>query len=53
MGKSHDGEERIVSPDEVRVASGQHRLFWPGDLEEISSPQPRWWRSLLGEGSAE
>jgi hypothetical protein len=22
-------------------------LFWPEDLEEISSSQP-WWRSLLG-----
>jgi hypothetical protein len=38
---------------DVRFPDGQHRLFWPGDLEEISSPQPSWWRSLLRDGSAE
>ncbi len=35
---------------EVLFPDGQRRLFWPGDLEEVSSPQ-RWWRSLLGEDS--
>jgi hypothetical protein len=38
---------------DVRFPNGEHRLFWPGDLEEISSPQPSWWRSLLSGGSAE
>jgi hypothetical protein len=38
---------------DVRFPDGQRRLFWPGDLEEISSPQPSWWRSLLRDGSAE
>jgi hypothetical protein len=40
------GGEEYVGVD-VRFSGGQHRLFWPEDLEEISSPQP-WWRSLLG-----
>jgi hypothetical protein len=29
------------------LADGQHGLFWPRDLEEISSPKS-WWRLLLG-----
>ena len=30
---------------EVRLSEGECRLFWPGDLEEISSPSlPLWWR---------
>jgi hypothetical protein len=30
---------------EVRLSDGECRLFWPGDLEEISSPSlPLWWR---------
>jgi hypothetical protein len=33
---------------EVLFPDGRRRLFWPADLEEISSPQ-RWWRSLRGE----
>jgi hypothetical protein len=40
------GGEEYVAVD-VRFPDGQYRLFWPEDLEEISSPQP-WWRSLLG-----
>jgi hypothetical protein len=32
---------------DVRFPDRQYRLFWPEDLEEMSSPQP-WWRSLLG-----
>jgi hypothetical protein len=43
------GGEEYVAVD-VRFAHGQHRLFWPSELEEISSAQPRWWRSLLGGG---
>jgi hypothetical protein len=35
---------------DVRLADGRHRLFWPSDLEEISSPPPSRWRSLLGGG---
>jgi len=46
----YGGEEYMAL--DVRFPDGQHRLFWPGDLEETSSPQP-WWRSLLGEGSVE
>ena len=31
---------------EVRLSDGECRLFWPGDLEEISSPSlPLWWRA--------
>jgi hypothetical protein len=25
---------------EVRLSDGEHRLFWPRDLEEISPPSP-------------
>jgi hypothetical protein len=46
----YGGEEYVVV--EVRFADGRCMLFWPGDLEEVGAPQP-WWRSLLGEGSAE
>ena len=40
------GGEGYIAVD-VRLADGQYRLFWPRDLEEISSPQARW-RYLLG-----
>ena len=40
------GGEGYMAVD-VRFSDGQRRLFWPEDLEEISSPRP-WWRSLLG-----
>jgi hypothetical protein len=40
------GGEEYVAVD-VRFPDRQYRLFWPEDLEEISSSQP-WWRSLLG-----
>ena len=33
---------------DVRFADGHRRLFWPEDLEAIFSPQPSWWRALLG-----
>jgi hypothetical protein len=43
------GGEDYMAVD-VRLDGGQHRLFWPSALEEISSPKP-WWRLLLGRGS--
>ena len=43
------GGEEYVAVD-VRFADRHYRLFWPEDLEEISSPQP-WWRSLLDRQS--
>jgi hypothetical protein len=39
------GGEEYVAVD-VRFPDRHYRLFWPEDLEEMSSPQP-WWRSLL------
>ena len=44
------GGEEYKAVD-VRFSDGQRRLFWPEDLEEISSSRP-WWRSLHGRGSA-
>jgi hypothetical protein len=44
------GGEEYMAVD-VRFPDGQQRLFWPEDLEEISSSRP-WWRSLRGRGSA-
>jgi hypothetical protein len=40
----YGGEEHVVA--DVRFPDGHQRLFWPEDLQEISSPRP-WWRSLL------
>ena len=45
------GGEEYMAVD-VRFPDGRCRLFWPEDLEEISSPLP-WWRSLLGGSGAE
>ena len=45
------GGEDYVAVD-VRLADGRYRLFWPRDLEEISSSPPAWWRLLLGGSSA-
>jgi hypothetical protein len=45
------GGEEYIAVD-MRLADGQCRLFWPRDLEEISSPQA-WWRSLLGGDAAD
>jgi len=36
------GGEKYVAVD-VRFPDGQHRMFWPGDLEEIAPSRP-WWR---------
>jgi hypothetical protein len=41
------GGEDYIAVD-VRLADGQYRLFWPRDLEEISSFPRAWWRFLLG-----
>ena len=48
------GGAEFVAVD-VRFPDTEHQLFWPEDLEEISSAQPRWWwrRSLLGGGRPE
>ena len=46
----YGGEEYIAV--DVRLADGQSRLFWPRDLEEISSSPKAWWRLLVGWGSA-
>jgi hypothetical protein len=45
----YGGEE--FTAVEVLFSDGQRRLFWPTDLEEVSSLQPSWWRSLLGGSS--
>ena len=44
------GAEDYMAVD-VHLDGGQYRLFWPSDLEEISSPKA-WWRLLLSWGSA-
>ena len=41
------GKEEYVVVD-VRFSDGQRRLFWPGDLEAVSSFSSSWWRSLIG-----
>jgi hypothetical protein len=46
----YGGKEHVVV--DVRFPDGRQRLFWPEDLEEISSPRP-WWRSLLLGGERE
>jgi hypothetical protein len=46
----YGGEEYMAV--EVRFPDEHKRLFWPEDLEEISSSRP-WWRSLGGRGSAQ
>jgi hypothetical protein len=45
----YGGEE--FTAVEVLFSDGQRRLFWPTDLEEVSSSQPSWRRSLLGRSS--
>jgi hypothetical protein len=52
MGKvvARYGGEDYVAVD-VRLADGEYRLFWPRDLEEVSSPKA-WWRLLLGRDAA-
>jgi hypothetical protein len=43
----YGGEEHVAA--DVRFPDERQRLFWPEDLEEISSPRPRW-RSLHLDG---
>lgn len=40
------GGEGYVAVD-VRFPDRRYRLFWPEDLEEVSTSRP-WWRSLVG-----
>jgi hypothetical protein len=40
------GGEEFTAVD-VLFVDGQRRLFWPSDLEDVSSTKP-WWLSLLG-----
>ena len=42
---SYGGEELMVL--DVRFPDGHYQLFWPGDLDDVASPEP-WWRCLLG-----
>ena len=53
MGKvvARYGGEDYIAVD-VRLTDGKYRLFWPRDLEEISSPPKAWWRILLGVAAA-
>jgi hypothetical protein len=44
------GAEDYMAVD-VCLDGGQYRLFWPRDLEEISSSPKAWWRLLLGWAS--
>ena len=49
----YGGEQWVVV--DVRFTDGQRRwLFWPEDLEEVSSSKvsssSSWWRSLIGNG---
>jgi hypothetical protein len=46
VGK-YGGEEYVVV--DMRFSDGQRWLFWPEDLEEVSSSSS-WWRSLIGHG---
>jgi hypothetical protein len=45
----YGGEEYVAV--EVRLSDGQRRLFWPSDLEEIASPKPTLWHSVLDSES--
>jgi hypothetical protein len=42
---SYGGEELMVL--DVHFPDGGYQLLWPGDLEDVGSPE-LWWRSLLG-----
>ena len=47
------GREHVAV--DVRLSDGRRRLFWPGDLQEISSARSPWWRQslLAGDGSTQ
>jgi len=42
---SYGGEELMVV--DVHFPDRRYQLFWPGDLDDVGSPEP-WWRCLLG-----
>ena len=42
---SYGGEELMVL--NVHFPDGRDQLFWPGDLDDVASPET-WWRRLLG-----
>ena len=42
------GGREYVAVD-VRLSDGRRRLFWPGDLQEISAARSPWWRRSLLE----
>jgi hypothetical protein len=42
----YGGEEYVVV--DMCFSDGQCWLFWPEDLEEVSSSSRSWWRSLIG-----
>ncbi len=46
----YGGEEHVAV--DVRFPNGERRLFWPGDLEAVSSPRTPWWCSRLVGGSS-
>jgi hypothetical protein len=46
---SHGGEELMVL--DVHFPDGGYQLLWPGDLDDVASPEP-WWRCLLGRRSS-
>jgi hypothetical protein len=46
----YGGEEYVAVV--VRFPDGKRRLFWPGDLEAISSPRTPWWRYRLVRSSS-
>jgi hypothetical protein len=46
---SYGGEELMVL--DVHFPDGRYQLLWPGDLDDVGSPDP-WWRCLLGRRSS-
>ena len=47
QGRWHLRGEEYVAID-VRFSDRLRWLFWPEDLEEVSSSSRSWWRSLIG-----
>jgi hypothetical protein len=45
---SYGGEELMVL--DVHFPDGRYQLFWPGDLDDVASPES-WLRCLLGRRS--
>jgi hypothetical protein len=42
---SYGGEQLMVL--DVHFPDGRYQLLWPGDLDDVASPES-WWCSLLG-----